>query len=79
MKNNLSKKEKKIRKNSKYEWVFIDGKQVKQRKPEIIDGMLVDEYIMKHADPIWLHQNEMWEYMDVDDKTLCTKKDRKIN
>jgi len=63
----LSKKERdKIRK-SKYEWVFMNGKQVKQRKPEMIDGMLVDEYIAKFADPVWLHQNEMWEYIKLDD------------
>jgi len=64
MKNNLSKKKKKRVKNSKYEWVFINGKQVKQRKPEMIDGMLVEEYIMKNADLLWLQQNEMWEYLN---------------
>ena len=26
-------------------------------------GMDVDEFIRRNADPIWLHQNEMWEYM----------------
>ena len=26
--------------------------------------MDVDEFIRINADPIWLHQNEMWEYMD---------------
>ena len=25
--------------------------------------MSVDEFIRRNADPIWLHQNEMWEYM----------------
>ena len=64
MKNNLSKKKKERKKNSKYEWVFINGKQVKQRKPEMIDGMLVEEYIMKNADSLWLQQNEMWEYLN---------------
>jgi hypothetical protein len=23
----------------------------------------VEEFIRRNADPIWLHQNEMWEYM----------------
>jgi hypothetical protein len=23
----------------------------------------VDEFIRQNADPIWLHQNEMWEYL----------------
>jgi hypothetical protein len=26
--------------------------------------MSLDEFIRRNADPIWLHQNEMWEYMD---------------
>ncbi len=29
-----------------------------------IDGMDVDEFIQNNADPIWLHQNGMWEYLD---------------
>ena len=26
-------------------------------------GMDMDEFIQENADPIWLHQNEMWEYI----------------
>jgi hypothetical protein len=29
-----------------------------------IEGMDVDEFIRRNADPIWLHQNELWEFMD---------------
>ena len=47
--------------------VFVNGKQVRVKRPELIDGMDMDEYIRKNADPIWLHQNEMWEYMESDD------------
>jgi hypothetical protein len=43
--------------------IFINGKQ-KRVKRSTIDGMDVDEFIINNADPIWLHQNEMWEYMD---------------
>ncbi len=25
--------------------------------------MTTEEFILANADPIWLHQNEMWEYM----------------
>ena len=25
--------------------------------------MSVDEFVLQNADPIWLQQNEMWEYM----------------
>jgi len=41
----------------------MNGKQVRVKRPETIDGMDKDEFIRRNADPIWLHQNEMWEYM----------------
>ena len=45
--------------------IFLNGKQVRVKRPVTIDGMDVDEFIRRNADPIWLHQNEMWEYMDM--------------
>ncbi|MGO9611413.1 MAG: hypothetical protein ACLPX5_00040 [Dissulfurispiraceae bacterium] len=44
--------------------IFINGKQKRVKRPPTIDGEDVDEFIRRNADPIWLHQNEMWEYMD---------------
>ena len=44
--------------------IFINGKQKRVRRPPTIDGIPVDEFIRQNADPIWLHQNEMWEYME---------------
>jgi hypothetical protein len=44
--------------------IFVHGKMKRVRRPPTIDGMDVDEFIRRNADPIWLHQNEMWEYMD---------------
>jgi hypothetical protein len=43
--------------------VFMNGKQVRVPRPQLIEGMPVDEFIARNADPIWLHQNELWEYM----------------
>lgn len=43
--------------------VFINGKQVLVKRD---NSELCDEFILQNADPIWLHQNEMWEYMDQD-------------
>ena len=43
--------------------IFVNGKQKRVRRPPTIDGMDVDEFIRRNADPIWLHQNEMCEYM----------------
>jgi len=45
----------------KYQVVFRNGKQVRIKRPPMIDGMTVDEFISRSADPVWLHQNEMWE------------------
>ncbi len=47
----------------KYQWIFINGKQVKVLRPQMIDGLPIDEYIARNADPIWLHQNGMWQYL----------------
>ncbi len=44
--------------------VFINGKQKRVKRPQTIDGMDVDQFIHNNADPIWLHQNEMWEHME---------------
>jgi len=49
----------------KYEIIFINGKQKRVLRPPTIDGLPVDEYIARNADPIWLHQCGMWEYMPV--------------
>ena len=46
--------------------IFINGKQKRVKRPPTIDGMDVDEFIRRNADPIWLHQNEMWEYIETD-------------
>jgi len=43
--------------------VFINGKQKRVARPPTIDGMEVGEFIARNADPIWLHQEEMWELM----------------
>ncbi len=62
-----ARKKAKAERQKKYMWVFINGKQVRVKRPPAIDGMDVDEYIQNNADPIWLHQNEMWEYMETDE------------
>ena len=48
----------------KYQWIFINGKQVRIRRPPANEGLSVDEFTANNADPIWLHQNEMWELID---------------
>jgi hypothetical protein len=53
----------KKKRNREFVTVFINGKQKRVRREPTIDGIPVDEFIMQNADPIWLHQNEMWEDM----------------
>jgi hypothetical protein len=53
----------------KFMTIFINGKQRRVPRPPLIDGMPVDEFMARNADPIWLHQNELWELMPPDDKT----------
>jgi hypothetical protein len=52
-----------------FQMVFINGKQKRIRREPTIDGLPVDEFIARNADPIWLHQNEMWEFMDPGEET----------
>lgn len=58
-----AEKAEKRRQQKEYETIFINGKQKRVKRPPAIDGIGIDEFIRRNADPIWLHQNEMWEYM----------------
>ncbi len=64
-KHKLSAAEKRARKQRRAEFmtIFVHGKQKRVRRPPTIDGLEVDEFVRRNADPIWLHQNGMWEYM----------------
>ena len=44
-------------------FIFVNGRQKRVRRPPTIDGMPMDEFIARNADPIWLHQNEMWDLL----------------
>lgn len=63
----------KAERQQKYEWVFMNGKQVRVKRRPTIDGMDVDDYIVQNADPIWLHQNEMWEYIEAEEDESFTE------
>jgi len=54
----------KKKRREEYMTVFMNGKQKRIKRPPKIDGMDVEEFIRRNADPIWLHQNEMWEFID---------------
>jgi len=73
LKKKLTTAQKRVRKKikeenqKKYMWVFLNGKQVKIKRPLMIEGIDAEEYIQHNADPLWLHQNEMWEYIKKDE------------
>jgi 16S rRNA U516 pseudouridylate synthase RsuA-like enzyme len=58
-----SEKPEKSRRRKEYMTIFINGKQKRVKRPPAVEGLEVDEFIRRNADPIWLHQNEMWKYM----------------
>ncbi|MBL4823314.1 MAG: hypothetical protein JKX90_07305 [Colwellia sp.] len=54
----------KLEHKKKYEMVFINGKQVRVKRPQLIEGIPVDEFISQNSNEIDLHKNEMWEEID---------------
>ena len=63
-KHNSAKKAASKSKKNDYMTIFVNGKQKRVKRQVTIDGMDVDEFVVRNADPIWLHQNELWEYME---------------
>lgn len=43
--------------------IFINGKQKRVPRPVLIDGLDADEFYLRNADPIALHQDGMWEHI----------------
>lgn len=78
-KKKLSPAQKAARKKRRKEYmtIFVHGKQKRVKKPVTINGMDIDEFIRQNADPIWLHQNEMWEYMEPIEKNYIFSLDDK--
>ena len=59
-----AQRDEKARRRELFVTVFINGKQVRVKRPPMIDGVPVDEFIRQNADPIWPLQNEMYELID---------------
>ena len=64
-----TEKAEKRRRQKEYMTIFVNGKQRRVKRPPTVEGMDIDEFIRRNADPIWLHQNEMWEYMVDEDES----------
>lgn len=59
-----AEKTEKRRRQKQYMTILINGKQKRVKRSPAIEGMDADEFVRRNADPVWLHQNEMWEHMD---------------
>ncbi|MDP3670410.1 MAG: hypothetical protein Q8R69_12060 [Telluria sp.] len=53
----------KARRKAEFMTIFVNGRQRRVPRPVLIEGLDPDEFIIRNADPIWLHQNGMWEYL----------------
>lgn len=60
----IAKRRAKHERQKKYMTIFVNGKQVRIKRPVLIEGMPIDEFIEQNGDPILLHENEMWESID---------------
>jgi hypothetical protein len=48
--------------------IFINGRQKRVPRPQLIQGLPLEEFIARNADPIWLHENGLWELMTPHDE-----------
>ena len=71
-KRKLTAAERRVRRERKEKYMtnYMNGKQKRVPRPQKFEEVNVDEFIARNADPIWLHQNEMWEYMTFVDEDL---------
>ena len=49
---------------AKFQWVMMNGRQVRIPRPQLVEGLPVEEFIARNADPIWLLQNGEYEALD---------------
>jgi 16S rRNA U516 pseudouridylate synthase RsuA-like enzyme len=56
-----AEKAEKKRRRREYKTIFINGKQKRVKREPTIEGLPVDEFIRRNADPIWLLQNGVYE------------------
>ena len=62
-----AEKDAKQKRRKEFRTVFIGGKMKRVRRPPTIEGLPIEEFIRRNADPIFLHAMEMWEYIESGD------------
>jgi hypothetical protein len=65
-----AEKREKKRRRREFMTIFMNGKQKRVRRPPTIEGMDVDEFIRRNADPTWLVQNEQWDDLEFPELTI---------
>lgn len=58
-----AQKAEKARLRAQYTMIFINGRQKRVRRDDLVEGFPPEEFRRLSADPIWLHHNGLWEYM----------------
>lgn len=56
-----AEKAEKERRRREYTTIFVGGKQKRVKRPPTVDGIPVDDFIRRNADPVWLLRNGMYE------------------
>lgn len=46
-----------------YQTVFINGKQVRVKRPDTVEGIPVDEFMRENPDPLWQFEPELEEIL----------------
>lgn len=49
------------KRSKKFRIVFRNGRQVRVPLDDMVEGMPVEEFILRNAGPIFLHENELWQ------------------
>jgi hypothetical protein len=54
-----------------FQTIFLNGRMKRVRRPPTVDGMSIDEFIQRNADPIFLHQEGMWDVLEANAARYC--------
>jgi 16S rRNA U516 pseudouridylate synthase RsuA-like enzyme len=60
-----AEKAEKRKRRLEYETVFVNGRMKRVRKRPTVQGMALNEFLRTHADPVFLHQEGLWEYIEL--------------
>jgi hypothetical protein len=47
-----------------YQTIFVGGKMKRVRRTPTIDGVSIEEFVRANADPVFLHQEGLWELLE---------------